>query len=276
MLFTNNRTARQATLLPLPLLLLATFLAFASSASALPTSNRRAAALFEPLFHAADPQVGPTRSIERLRLRRSLASLLRREEVAATAIAKKAEPIRNPKAKRAVAPSSSVVLNPKAKRSVVVATPVLNPKKRSTIVSAPVVLNPKKRSIIAPVVLNPKKRSIAVPVVLNPKKRSVLSASAPVILNPKKRSLAKRAPATTASIVVVPSTRLPTHRSAFLSLVRRILRGEQVDSAVEKRAINVKRAIPNPKNPNFSASCTSTVTVSSATPRTTTKAPAAT
>jgi hypothetical protein len=263
MLFTTTNT--RAALLPLPLLILATLFAFATSANALPTSNRRAAALFEPLFHAADPQVGPSRSIERLRLRRSLANLLRREApvVAEKVIVKRTLPVTNPKAKRSAIPASPIVLNPK---------------KRSVITSSPVVLNPKaKRSLVdTPVVLNPKaKRSVAAPVVvLNPKKRSTIP-SVPIVLNPKKRSLKKRTP------IVVATTPLslpaPSRRSTFLSLVRRILAGEKVDPQLERRAIGVPRVVPNPKNPSFVSSCSSTVTVQPLnTPRTTTTQAAST
>lgn len=106
----------------LPTLLLTLF-AFSSSTTALPTasSSRQGAAVFEPLYFQAAPAVGPSRSIERLRLRRAAV-------VAAT--------VKNPKRSLVVAPITS---NPKlSKRSIV--TPVnlvvQNPKtKRSSVVN---------------------------------------------------------------------------------------------------------------------------------------------
>ena len=289
MLFTTNTTssaARHAIVLPLPLLILATFLCLASSAEALPTSNRRAAALFQPFFQPADPQVGPARSLERLRLRRSLASIARRTPVAAAI----AEPVpslpRNPKAKRSETPSSGNVLrNPKKKRSPAPATivPVVaNPKsKRSLIVSGPVVpRNPKaKRSLViesSTVLRNPKnKRSLPLEQPRNPKAKRSAVVTPLVLANPKsKRSqvqVLEQDP-----VISIAAQTLPTaRRNAFLSLVRRLLAGEQVAErtipALAKRqttttAPRAFRIIANPKNVSpSSSSCVTTVTVDGST-----------
>ncbi|GAA5927503.1 hypothetical protein JCM3775_006001 [Rhodotorula graminis] len=297
MLFTAPSTAASRSSTLLPFTLLVALLAFVNSAAALPTiRSAPAAAPFEALFRRASPQVGPTRPLERLRLRRSLNDVFHGRRNAEVAGMKRdlpgpigevvvAAPVANPKRKR----SSSQVLD---RRALGLAPVVANPKaKRSTIAtvierSNVVVSNPKaRRSDMPSSPMNLRRRSAGLPeVVLNPKKRSLAAVS-----NPKKRSLdglGKRA-VVDATISISPSK--AAKRSLF-EVVKRFLAGapRELASGLERRAssdatfgnsttrIGTVKIVPNPKSPSFStggsSSSSSTVvsSTSSAAPTSTT------
>lgn len=117
MLFTTSYQPRAQRSFLLAFIAIIVFLALPGDVSALPTSNRRAAALFEPLFQPASPSVGPQRSIERLRLRRALNK------------AQEQKSLPNPKSKRTAA---SVLLNPKKRAT----SAIYNPKSKRSITDA--------------------------------------------------------------------------------------------------------------------------------------------
>ena len=281
----STTTSRSSTLLPLALLVV--LLALVNSTAALPTiRSAPAAAPFEALFRRASPQVGPTRPLERLRLRRSLNDVFHGRRNAEVAGMKRAlpgpigevvvvAPVANPKSKR----SSPQVLD---RRALGLAPVVANPKvKRSTVVnkrSNVVVSNPKARrsDIPSSSPMNLRRRSAGLPeVVLNPKKRSLAAVS-----NPKKRSLdaLKKRAVVDATISISPSK--AAKRSLF-EVVKRFLAGSprELSPDLERRAssdgtfgnsttrIGTVKIVPNPKSPSFSAgnSSSSSSTVASAT-----------
>ncbi|KAK4705493.1 chitinase, partial [Phenoliferia sp. Uapishka_3] len=250
-------------MLPFPLLILIAFATLSTFTSALPTNRPeiRSNVAFEPLFRRATADVGPRRSLERLRLRRKAVSF----NAAAAAVAKRAA-LSNPKAKRAV-------------EVVVVGSPILNSKKgavfTSSVINAKVyalkppgnpkvvprslpapVQNPKKRSLDAAkakrsldsVVQNPKaKRAVSTSsVVTNPKAKRSFTASA-VVANPKaKRSL----PQTPASPSTAPATprKAPRNFLSFLSNIARSIKARRsAISLKEEAAAPSARIVQNPK-----------------------------
>ncbi|BGP14946.1 hypothetical protein JCM10213_007252 [Rhodosporidiobolus nylandii] len=237
MLFSTSPSSTASRPL-LPFVFLAALLAFASTSSALPTSR---STTFEPLFRPASSQVGPTRSIERLRLRRALDSVFGRRAVEQ----EKQEygPMRR----------TAQVTNPKSRRAAVVEASQLSKRavERRDLGLPPVVPNPKTKRSAAPaspasssnlirraaglpaVVSNPKKRS------LDLKKRAVVDAS--ISFSPSKASLGKR---------------------SVLDAVKRFVGGSEPapvdhqrrDNAFSIGRIGVARVVPNPKSPSFGVS----------------------
>lgn len=256
-----------------PLALVALLVALVSilqPAAALPTA--RNLGTVEPLFRRASPQVGPVRSLERLRLRRDLSTVphgrrnaevadMKRDEVHVAAVA-------NPKAKRSVDDARVVAraVNPKAKRSAANPQAVRNPKSRA------------KRSHVESATagqVNLQRRAAGLPaVVMNPKKRSLDNAA-----------LQKRA-VVAATISVTPSK--AKKRSTLFDRVKRFLAGRAAEDLARRssapaasasstfsptisRQVGVTRVVPNPKSPKFA----STVSSSSAPASTTTTRAAA-
>ncbi|BGO90605.1 hypothetical protein NBRC10512v2_002857 [Rhodotorula toruloides] len=268
----SSAPARRHSSSPLPLVaLLVALLALLQPTSALPTT--RNTGTIEPLFRRASPQVGPVRSLERLRLRRDLSSVPHGRRNAEVANMKRDEvhvaPVANPKTKREEVPVVVArAVNPKAKR----ATPqvVRNPKtKRSRVESSSTgqAINLQRRAAGLPaVVMNPKKRSLDAQL----EKRAVLQAT----------------------ISVTPS------RSSVFERVKRFLAG-RAEKNLERRApaaaasstfsstisrqVGVTRVVPNPKSPKFtsvgsasSSSAPSSTTTSRAASSTTTSKPTTT
>ncbi|GAA5950408.1 hypothetical protein JCM21900_003725 [Sporobolomyces salmonicolor] len=238
MLFTTCPSAsRPSTTL---LVLIGALLTLVHTTTALPTV--RTAAAFEPLFRPASSQVGPTRSIERLRLRRALGSVIGRrspeEQPSTPALDKRAgAAVRNPKTKRSTRALErralglpAVVSNPKAKRS-------------SAVNSAP---------SSSPSSTLQRRAFAGLPsLVVNRKKRAVVSASISV----------------TAHVDALPSRRSFTSVS---TLFRRFLGTSQ--SVKQKRGVvgtltvgksSVVRVVPNPKYAASSASSPSSSASSS-------------
>lgn len=240
----------------------------ASTASALPTFRRAPVADAtavelrpESLFRRAAPHVGPTRPVERLRLRRDLESVPHGRRNAEVAYVVPEVPVAapvNPKKIRRNAESRPA--NPKSKRDVV--TP---------LVQAARPVNPKaKRSPI---------------VVVDSSTASEASVSAAIVSNPKKRSLElqKRA-VIEASISVSPSTAKTSTRRSLMNRVRRFLALRDTSSTASGSGpwsgepARIILVIPNPKSPNYpgnqpsGSSSTTTTTPAS----TTTSKPAVT
>lgn len=238
-------------------------LTFVSSSTALPTLRREPPAELAPesLFRRAAQHVGPTRPVERLRLRRDLEAVPHGRRNAENTVLSSALPVNeaaaaapvNPKrVKRKVAKRAT---NPKAKRSVV------DNKAPVSVPAQPA--NPKsKRAVEAPV---------AVPssVVSNPKKRSVVEASISI------------------SPAAEPAAAPPTKRS-LMSRIRRALAARGTYSPTTSTGAwtptsdRVILVVPNPKSPRYpqtSASSSSTTTTTSKTttrPATTTTSKATT
>lgn len=279
MLFsTSSRTASRSSAL-LPLALLVVLFALVQTATALPTIRTApAAAPYEALFRRASSQVGPTRPLERLRLRRSLNDVFHGRRNAEVAVMKRDLP--GPIGAVVVEPVIAPVANPKAKRSFSSSAAL----ERRALGLPPVVPNPKaKRSIVAPVVV---KRSVNV-AVPNPKARRAVIPSTPVnlarraaglpevVLNPKKRALdLKKRALVDATISISPSK--AAKRSLF-EVVKRFLAGSprELPADLERRAssdgtfsttttrIGAVKIVPNPKSPAFSAGGGSTSTKTS-------------
>ncbi|BGP23731.1 glycoside hydrolase [Rhodotorula toruloides] len=266
--------ARRQSSSPLPLLalLVVALLALLQPASALPTA--RNVGTIEPLFRRASPQVGPVRSLERLRLRRDLGSVPHGRRNAEVADMKRDEvhvgPVANPKVKRAVEEVLVAVrpVNPKAKRSTVT-SPALqvvpNPKAKRSQVESPASFGQ----------VNIQRRAVGLPaVVLNPKKRAIVEAS----------------------ISITPST--PARRSTLFDRVKRFLAGRAAKdlgrrapaaaasstfSSTISRQVGVIGVVPNPKSPKFTSvvpsswsSAPSSATTSRASSSTTTSEPTTT
>ncbi|GAA5821856.1 hypothetical protein JCM11251_004747 [Rhodosporidiobolus azoricus] len=246
MLFTTPSTASRSKTL-LPLLFIVALFALVHTATALPASR---STKFEPLFRPASSQVGPTRSIERLRLRRALGNMFRRGEVPTPVLDKRTgEALRNPKVKRAILAGA---VNPKVKRA------------QSNKLSVRAL---ERRQLgLPPVVPNPKtKRSAVVSVPYSPSNLRRRSAGLPAIVsNPKKRSLdnlRKRA-VVEATITVTPS-KINRVKRSVLEAVRRFINGSPSGIDLHRRQngtfaggpgrIGTLKAVPNPKSPTFSA-----------------------
>ncbi|BGP38961.1 hypothetical protein JCM10450v2_002918 [Rhodotorula kratochvilovae] len=258
MLFSTTSTTASRPSTILPFALLVALLALVHSAAALPTiRSAPAASPFEPLFRRASPQVGPARSLERLRLRRSLNEVFhgrRNAEVVdmkrdlpgpiGAVAEERAAPVANPKAKRSLERRAlglpAIVPNPKTKRSSVTTVverdniAVPNPKtRRAAIPSSPV--NLRRRSAGLPaVVSNPKKRS------LDLQKRAVIEAS--ISVSPSK--VARRSLWETVKRALAGSS-----QDAPLDLARRA--SDSTFSNTPARIGTVK-VVPNPKAPSFS------------------------
>ena len=163
-----------------------------STTDALP--SRRSVATFEPLFKRAAPQVGPSKAIERLRLRRK-------------AIEYSAERVKTAR---------------KARDLVNKRSPAVQPTPATFLAAAP--LNPKKavKAALA-------KRSIQVAAPTNPKFLAARSLSSDVIINPKNVVLAKRQvvdeseycdeePAQAVATRWIPNPKAPTARATSTSI----------------------------------------------------------
>ncbi|GAA5895066.1 hypothetical protein JCM6882_008275 [Rhodosporidiobolus microsporus] len=243
MLFSTSSTASRSKAF-IPFLFLAALLTLVHTTAALPAAR---STKFEPLFRPASPQVGPTRSIERLRLRRALNGMFRRGEVPTPVMDKRAgDAVRNPKVKRAAVAGAA---NPKAKRA---ATNKLSTRALE-----------RRQLGLPPIVPNPKTKRSAIPVPSSPSNLRRRSAGLPAIVsNPKKRSLdMKKRAVVEATISVTPSTTDRVKRSV-LDAVKRFINGSPVEQRdlVRRRnetfssgstRIGTVRAVPNPKSPTF-------------------------
>ncbi|BGO98421.1 Chitinase [Rhodotorula toruloides] len=262
-------SARRHSPSPLPLVaLLVVLLALLQPASALPTA--RNIGTIEPLFRRASPQVGPVRSLERLRLRRDLSSVPHGRRNAEVANMKRDEvhvaPVANPKIKRDEVPVVVArAVNPKAKRAAAPAQVVRNPKsKRSLVESSSVgqAINLQRRAAGLPaVVMNPKKRSLDTTTQLS--KRAVVQAT--ISVTPTRSGLFERVKRFLAG-------------RAEKDLVRRApaAAASSTFSSTISRQVGVTRVVPNPKSPKFTSVGSSSSSSAAPSSTTTTRAASST